>query len=122
MELLVGSVASLIGVAIYAWAYGQHHRVGAPRWASGQTFASGIALLVTGLAPIGAGFIATGLMYAGTQATYGWAALAALPVLCWLIAPRLMHRAPLSSTSATVHPLPTGPAVPPSPTPMRKAA
>ena len=121
MELLVGAAALLAGVLLYAWAYGKHHGVNAPGWAKTQLFASSISLIVTGFAPVGIGYIVAGLINAAGQSVVSWAALSALPVLSWLIAPRLARTGKPVHT-ADIVPLPTGPSVPPQPGPMRRAA
>jgi hypothetical protein len=118
MMLLAGIGAIAAAALLYAWAYAQHHRPGAPTWAKGQFFASTISLVVVLLAPLGVGFIIAGFPSAGLLA---YAALLALPVVLRAVIPMLLR--PMRQTvSADLIPMPTGPTRPAAPALTRRAA
>ncbi|SDC47714.1 hypothetical protein [Ruegeria marina] len=111
MQILVGVAGLSLAVLVYAWAYGLAHDPMGPKWAKGQLFASVASLVSTSLAPVGAGFLAAGLLWPDDLGiTPGLAIGAAMVPTVWVLSRRLLRRA--IKEHSVIVPLPGGPGKP----------
>lgn len=92
MLVPLGVAALAACVVLYAWALGLSRDPRTPAWAHAQQFASTVCLALVGIVPVGAGFVAAGLMGPDDMMDYaGMVEAVVLAAVLWVLVPRLVR-------------------------------
>jgi hypothetical protein len=103
MYLALGVGLLSAAVLLFVWAYAAHRRRVPARWTGREFLSSGICIVITGLLPIGGGYLAVAVMHPlGTIRSLGAASFVLLVVsvvACWVLIPRLLKSVPSAAST-----------------------